>query len=496
MLTKPVLLLVAALAVATPRFTLAIPDNPCTAGWSGPQTSMTCDFGEQRQWLIEKVGSALALAVVGLIVFVFTFLTCCGRYVCSCCGSAKQRPGHVCCGGEQYDDLPEDDIKVAYDARFVMFTKALTVIVLILSICAVAISFAGAGNVAKLPTVLLNGFFDFAEWVIGIADRVLNGLSSTNPSFSQARSQIADVKTQMASIKTQGNDYSSRFSFVAPIMLGLSAPTIVVCVGGVAGVMAALFHVRNYLPAVVILLTMVVAVPVGVLGSAAGVLNIPMKVWCDEVDAQKARAPGLFQWYLVPQWCNSAVSFPALRVRIDNEIAGLVNSTCNDLASRCDSAPAYGPSGNYFVCSTAPTCTTTQGLVNVLSAMTLKTGIPAETGCNGCTVQQCVTTCTSSVQSTAASLWNNATDANNAYNVVTSVLNEYADCNVIVDKLLGFFDLCSTLHSGLKSVYAGAAIGITTCILLIINMFLGQKRFFKPSDFNKEQADMQLISRF
>src|SRR3989338_4423315 len=137
----------------------AFNDNPCTKSWGAGQnySTFTCSVSDLSDWLIPKIIGPILSIVIGLLICLFTCCTCVFRYCCGCCGSAKQRPGHFCCGGQHWDDLPPDDIKIAYDAKGVLATKVFVVLAAILAIVAAAVSFAGAGQASKLPSVVTAG---------------------------------------------------------------------------------------------------------------------------------------------------------------------------------------------------------------------------------------------------------------------------------------------------------------------------------------------------
>ena len=79
---------------------------------------------------------------------------------------------------------------------------------------------------------------------------------------------------------------------------------------------------------------------------------------------------------------------------------------------------------------------------------------------------------------------------------INRVAAQYLNCRTITTKFLDEFDLCSTLHAGLQDVVAGAAVGLSGGIVLIISLLLGQKRFFTKSKFNSEEAELSLIARY
>ncbi len=486
------LIVVAATAV-TPA--AAIPTNPCTKGWTTNQSTISCDIRDVGDWIIEQLPSIVLPAIVGILVLVLTALTCIGRYACGCCGSALMRPDAICCGGAEWDGQSEDDIKIRYDARLVLATKVMTFVLLVLAVVAVALSFVGAGGVLSLFTVISDGVAKFARWTTNALDDLLTGLNPNNSVFTSARNAINETRSMVDRFRGNGVDQVDRFKFVSSFVMGLAGPSAVIAACAIAAVVFAVMNVQWYGPMLLVLLLMFVAVPTGILGTAASLLNLPFKVACAEFDAQLARQPGMFQYYVVPTWCEGSLGLSNARSNVDSAVASLVNQTCNDVAARCDSSPVYNiVDGRYLRCDTTPRCTTTQQLLDLVTSITIKAGYPGET-CMNCTIRQCSESCTDSSLRAAASSFNtNASDANTAYVTLTRVIDRYISCNLIADQLVRDFDVCSTVSKGLSDLHAGSAIGLTVCCLLIITLFMGQKRWFTPSAFNAEQAEYSVLN--
>jgi hypothetical protein len=134
--------------------------------------------------------------------------------------------------------------------------------------------------------------------------------------------------------------------------------------------------------------------------------------------------------------------------------------------------------------------------------MTVKPDVPGvcvDTSSSACTVARCATDCTDigqlAIKTRSLSISNDIT-VDNAVTAMNQVRNEYLNCMTLTTKFLDVFAICETIHPGMKNVGAGAGIGLTAAVLLVVVLFLGQKRFFSKSAFNKEEAELTLISRF
>lgn len=502
--TAALALVVALLSSSSSSGVSAFGDNPCTQNWQPNQnyTSFSCPTDELARWALKKAIPPLIFVGVGVVIFAVTACSCLFRYVCQCCGGSKMRPGAFCCGGKQWDDLPPEDVKVAYDPRSVIFTKGLVVVASVLALVAAIISFVGAGKASQLPSVIRDGALGFANWIIGGFDILLDGLDATRSEFSAARSALSSAKSQATDIRDSLEKYASNFGPFSTAFLGLAVPTAVLALSGIGGVVCMLLSIQNGLPAVLIALTMFVAPVTGVLGGVGGLFTVFSGVYCDEVAAHKARQPGIFQNYFVPSVCGSDLKIDAIRDDFRNATNSITVAACDSLRNACSAGDVYSPSsGIYYRCDTAPSCVsgvTTIADVRTLSqTMTVKTGADAACFGSGCTVERCATDCAdANVKKLSANITTDVAVVTKALTAMDKVANEYLNCNILTDKFIGVFDICSTLHAGLTDVTTGAAIGLAACILLIVALFLGQKRFFKAPGFNREEAELTLIARY
>lgn len=486
-------LLLGLLAVTSAAFLVAArPENPCTENWPttvGPKTSLSCPTADKMLgFLIGKsTGPFLCFIVGGITVIIYT-CTCVYRACCGWCGSNKVRPGASCCGGgrEMDGNYHEEDLFDAYDKKWVIGVKVVTLVMFVLGIIAMAVSFAGVGKVQSFPDKLAEGIKGLVDWVFDIVQRILNAFNSANPAFTPAKNQLDGMKSSMNSLKNQVDQAADSVRPVTAALTGLAVPTVVVFVASLMGACAAVLRIRAWLPAFSILFVILAALPTGGLGAVAGIVNVPFKVWCDEVDAWTSRSPGMFQEYIMPEFCERRIDFKALKDKMNTEANALSSRTCDEINLKCDANDTYtGDQTKVFKCAQTVACSTIAGLVDAVGKLELKLGTPGMCA-PPCTISKCATECTGDIKAQAATIWNNANDANNVIKAINDVVDNYLSCDIIMDKLLAAFDFCSTIHAGLNNIYSGSAIGVTVNVILPICMFMGQKRFFKSSAFTRE----------
>jgi len=487
-------------------FVAAASSNPCTKGWTpgNNYSSISCDTSNLVDFALENIVNPAIFIAVGVLIFFFTILAIIFRYCCQCCGGSKQRPGHFCCGGAHWDDLPPEDIKIAYDPKSVLFTKVFVVIGAILGIVAAGVSFARAGQVSKLPDTFINGATDFADWVIAGTDEILNGLptsSSTSGDFQDVRDAITTAKNEIVSIKDSVKSIGESISIVGPISLGLAGPTVVIALAGIAGIICMILSVRNWIPFIFIALTCLVCVPTGGLGGVGSALTSITGVWCDEVDAFKAGQFGVFNNYFVPEICEDKLNISSVRSELNAGTSKVAYDACVNVRDQC--SPQTTVDGRFYRCDNPVNCTqgttTVEDVNSLISSLTVKTGTAGSASCSApCTISKCATDCDagSNVKDASETINTQVTDGLSVISLINRVAGRYLDCRTITLKLINVFDICSTVHAGLSDVVAGAAVGLTSGAVLIISLFLGQKRFFSRSGFNREEAELTLIARY
>ncbi|CBZ25729.1 conserved hypothetical protein [Leishmania mexicana MHOM/GT/2001/U1103] len=173
---------------------------------------------------------------------------------------------------------------------------------------------------------------------------------------------------------------------------------------------------------------------------------------CGEVGLQYSRAPGVFQWYLVP-WCEKEFNFQALQAQVQTQEQQVSQSACAQLLNYCDNDPVYSleKKDHIFMCGNGITdksqCNSLDDVVDVVidtyvKPMLTNTLCVNQTGMEfleKCTVQSCASRCvdydaldvyakTYSIQILQASDF--AVNASTALSYVWPLL----DCNFIIDK--------------------------------------------------------------
>ncbi|GET87944.1 hypothetical protein, conserved [Leishmania tarentolae] len=174
---------------------------------------------------------------------------------------------------------------------------------------------------------------------------------------------------------------------------------------------------------------------------------------CGEVVLQYSRAPGVFQWYLVP-WCEKEFNFKALRAEVQTQEREISQIACAELLTYCSNDPTYSVADKdrIFMCGKSITdktqCNTLDDVMDVVLSTYVKpiltnTLCVDQTGMEvleKCTLTKCASQCVDySAPPLPAKTYaieimqrvNSAANASAALAYVAPLLG----CNFIIDKV-------------------------------------------------------------
>lgn len=243
---------------------------------------------------------------------------------------------------------------------------------------------------------------------------------------------------------------------------------------------------------------------------------------CGEVDLQYERAPGIFQWYVVPL-CEKNFDFANLRAEVQTQEASASQDACGKMLEYCDNTDVYpGTNQNHiFMCgngiSAATDCSSLDDVVSVLDNTYGKT-ILTNTLCVNttgqeyfevCTVARCAERCvdytapdlparTRSQEIVASSQY-----AANA-SVALTYLKPLLQCDFIIDRVAtsvqspvytnGNADVtdshgnCSNLKTATIMLAVGFFVGSLMFILGIYVMIRGSWIWSEKSDLSEKST--------
>jgi hypothetical protein len=480
-----------------------VADNPCkvTKNVNTNDTTLSCpsELNDWIQWGLPLfIGPVIALAVM-ILVFFFTPFTCCARYCCSCCGSSQVRPGS-CCGcsrdlhkesGNNYTDAESFQ---RYNFVVVVLTKVLVVACFALSIAALALSFAGVKEAQRLPQALADGVFSLVDWILSIVMRLINALPLTDFSDISAvkafHGQVSQIETFTNSSKRDVQNMADEAKTYLNYLLLLCIPTAIILFAALLGSIAAIFRIRYYVPMIALIFVVISALPTGLLAGVSGILVVPFRIWCEEVDAFKSGAKtSLFDTFFLPQYCSNHVNFEKIRVTLNDAAAQIASSTCGVLTKACTTSDTYSLDDaqdlKFFVCDPSTKCNNFDDLSALINSITLKKDTPGMCA-YPCSLASCATNCSNDYKVREVSRYITAGPRAiaNILRAIDDILKEVSSCDKLLNKLLNVFGepICDTVYPGLKLVYSGACIGVTVNVVLVFLMFMGQKRFFAAAE--------------
>lgn len=494
-----VLLLVCAMMMAHPADASTF---GCEKKWSGPSESNDmgdCDLAQHYAEDKVIIGSLIIPVIIFVLTLILYPIVFCGRLLCNCCGSNRRRPGFCCCGGSDWDGKSDEEKNAAYARSDVICNRVTMFVLWGCAVVALFIMLVGGSR-------LMTGYNDFFgqidimfDWVDGRRESI-RSLTTRNGTlipgmspdlFINMRSVTDGMRSDISKYKDDTSNYVDIGNGVA---IALAIVPNILCIIAVA---FAVFDIRKCFPACLtcfFFVSIILYSALALIGLATGVIT---KDCCGEIDAYKAKQPGLMWWYLVPH-CDSTLQFSQFRSQLNSTEQTNALSACQTMLDICSTSTSYNAnlSAVRFVCAiTNPVldCQTAADADRILANTYLKAGAPVT--CNSsllCNVKECATSCLLDLmkQKAAASLIGvgNAINTARAYN---EFLEPLLHCSALFDKAVSLFTKCDTLQSGLTMIGSGSTLYAFVFCLSIIFLFRGQKRFFKlakePSAADEEE---------
>lgn len=465
---------------------------PCTSSWTGPSSTNTlsCSESDYTTAAVEFMVAPLIPFVMGvLFFFVFPFVFC-GRYCCQCCGGSKMRPGGCCCGPQQWDDMPEDQVYAGYTQREVKVSKLMTVVCAVLSLVFVIITMVAAAKVSSgvddTAAAFSDGIMFFQNIINDVKARIRidgqypNGwdesaFNSIQDGLSRSQKDFDNSFTIRSSVK----DIASAAGFSAIVPAFLISISVLFAFAGL----------RKVLPCIFAMLYAILAVVYLMVASVFFITAVPADLLCDEVHAQIARQPGIFQWYLVP-YCDSQAPFGRIMDSINQAETEASSTACTALMDYGDTSPTYTPGSQKVfqinVTDAQAQCATFDSVSAAISFARLKSGVgftcpdPGATD-NRCTIQQCANSCSDAdVKNASATIDLQMRQAGALISAYHDFIEPWLSCNALIDHILKMtlVPLCNFFPAAAKLFGSGSLICGLTCILAMCVAFAGQKRWF------------------
>jgi len=174
---------------------------------------------------------------------------------------------------------------------------------------------------------------------------------------------------------------------------------------------------------------------------------------------------------------------------------------CTALSTICTPSTNYDVTNApnaYMYCATDPSdsslCSTYTQFTAIANAMMLKVGSPEQCGSNTpapstgspsvpCSVATCATSCTESLdQTVTADVEYYIMLIERTLSAVNSVLNQFADCNALIDQVLTFLNICDDLPRAVRLLSAAFGLAVLMSLVSIVVIYRGQKRWIDYDD--------------
>jgi len=420
-----------------------------------------------------------------------------GRQLCGCCGSNKRRPGHCCCGGAEWDSVPDEQKQAEYPRSAVNRTKTCTGVIWVIGIASLILMAMGASRLQTAYDSFWGGLLgpaspnliEYTTSKIQETDtksRRADGTyisGMTNATFTNALQGVTDLQGDVSTSKESADGYVVTITKIS-YAVGIGPMVFLI-----AAVAMAVFDIRKCGPACLTCFFFLLIIVYTILAIVLSASGLVMRDACDEIKLHFKRQPGLFQWYLVPL-CTKTLDFGSIQADIQQSEYDAAVEGCTDMLSICDSSSVYNPASPDIVFQCGITNATAQcdgalKFETIFNATTEKSGTsacsPAGTPSNPCDMRRCATDCiNANTRSKAASALLSLSDANQAVSVFTGPVSDLFNCNVVIDKSFLAFSKCDALAEGMLLIGSGATIYAFAFAVGICVMFKGQKHFFKP----------------
>ena len=470
-----------------------IATNPCTRGWTNASADNHLSCAEAtawEHWITSRAPLITVPVAMGLLMLLSCQCVFAGRYGFEICGSNRQRPGHWCKGGEEWDKRTEAERKTAYSDREICLNKAATVPLLGFAIAFVIIMVLGAQKFSSGVTEVEGGWnntINFFRNITDGVDRQTRRADGTTPLpdgiFTTIQKGLRDAAATWQSTQSAESAAKSITVFFS-VFAGIPALLLVL------GVLAAVCNIRRNLPVTLVYCSFILAFLYGLAGSTFLLGEAPLDLICGAFRSQLDRQPGVFQWFIVPK-CQDSNVFGIVKHTMARIESRLALSTCDDLLQICSPGLWYNFSDpdRIFACEISlANCTDYAAVRQVADTLTLKLLVPEGCGpftlTDNCTLENCAEYCsTPQLRNAAGSAFRGLNDTYNIFTAIDIYIEPWLNCNALLDRIVEIAaPICNNLPSGLHSL--GVA-----CLIVVVGMYpvvpvylMGQKRFFSPKD--------------
>eukprot|EP00759_Apiculatamorpha_spiralis_P058504 PhF_6_TR9223/c0_g1_i1/m.14506 len=467
---------------------------PCDKKWKGPSDSNSLNDCDLQTYFADTYGVyVVAPIVLAILMFVVIPIILCARYCCNCCGGFRRSPNGGCCGGTTWNERPETEKNAHYLATHVTASKIAVIVVLVLGIVGLACCVAGASGIQKAFDDTWSSTDNLITWLQNKVKSMRTKLTRSDGTLvgSLIPGDFDNINKQIENVRSSKNDLKDQFSSLwQPVVTASYVMGVVPIIAFVTGVILAYCNIRRCGPLVLILLSWFVGTLFWILAFAIGLTNVILVEFCDEVDAQKTKAPGVMQWYAIPV-CNKSIPLSAAKDLVTTAEKVSATAACNALMTTCENSDVYNAQANPSVVYYCPLaadvpryCTTfssaTYQIVNVTRAKsTLPRQLCTDVTNTQCTIAKCSQTCSDgNAKTTSANSISALLDANRAFTAFNEDVAPMLDCNALYDKAFEVFSSCSTFVAATTVGRAGLIVYAVGMWCLAITMMFGQKRFF------------------
>ena len=489
------------LSVGPIRFASAY-DFGCAQSWNSPDpnnAAMDCI----KEWPLTNISMLtppmlpLALLVLLLVFFPLAYACRC----CGACGSNMARPGaDCCCEGEEWDELAEHEKLLPYPERHVRMTKMVALIITLSGGACVAVMAYGVSFAADSASVAIGAAkVDILDWAAGMLDSVETQARKADGSFiepitSETFVPFYDLLSWGTDLHRDVSDIYN--SYISTVRTALFVASAVPAAAMVVILVLAFFNIRAFAPRILQVVYFLFGVIFGLFGTLLLALGMIVLCLCGELDLQRWAAPGVFQWYIIPQCEEESVFATATATLRGMETDNSANA-CREAMHICDPSLNFNLSqpDRIFVCpldgaaddsSLYAHCVNFHDMRDLITQMPFKNGTNAL--CPSClTFADCATHCTDPQmrQSTASTLELIAF-AGNATDLIDRYLPELS-CDGLTTRFIKPLDRCQDMSIGLLLVGGSATYGTVVFIWAIILLCMGQKLFFNRKDLEEEE---------
>ena len=480
-------------------------DLGCQYTWEGPGVGndlVEClsSYPERDPGMLVPTGVAVLLC----ILLGGCFPLCCCCRCCGGCGSDVLRPGaDCCCGGEDWDELPEVEKQIVYPPGHVSTLKCLTIITFVASWLSVALVAMGYRYMSSSVDFLLReSKASILDWIrdtmLGVQkDIVLSDGSFIPPITADTFAPVYDIYNLLYDWHTylteQYDQYGSNVQLGFILVASVPSALFLGCI------FVAYCNVRKCLPKAMACLFFFLGIVCALLGILLLTVGVFGTTLCGEVSLQDRKLPGIFQWYVVPQ-CEDQLFLTDLRHQLRTMEAEKAQDACLSFDGVCGPGSTYNYSkpDELFQCRFVSTsnnvdpaiiaaCSTLTDSINIIESSPMKSGNPICANCQ--TVYDCAAQCTdANARNTSIETVQNIQIGKNASRVLNKLL-PVLDCDGLLTRVFIPLRKCSDLSFGAFCVGCGACWAVLLFIWEIVIMLKGAKLFFDPEDVRTQHEE-------